>query len=680
MSYQVLARKWRPRTFAEMAGQEHVLQALINALDNDRLHHAYLFTGTRGVGKTTIARILAKCLNCEEGVSSVPCGQCSACTEIADGRFIDLIEVDAASRTKVEDTRELLDNVQYMPSHGRFKVYLIDEVHMLSTHSFNALLKTLEEPPAHVKFLLATTDPQKLPVTILSRCLQFNLKNLSPERIVEHLSFVLGEEKVPFEEAALWALARAADGSMRDALSLTDQAIAHGGGKLSETELSTMLGSIDRSWIIAICQALAERDSSQVLAQVALLAEHAPDFGAALSEMLSVWHRVAIAQVVPEAADNSLGDQQMITSLATSLGREEVQLYYQICLLGKRDLALAADPRSGFEMVMLRLLAFQPAPEMAMKPLPVPTAQATATPPVTPTPQATAPAMTADTALAQEVVEPVKKPEALDAVAHTTPVAPAVKPLADVVSEPEIKAVAKAEAELRLAPAPAPDVAPRNEAPVFKPPVVPGQSENPAPVAAPSSVASIQAEPIQAAATTPAPSIATNLPPQALSTRPQSIATAAAPKVVDKSQPASLPVSDYPLSSLDNDRWLVLCNALPISGLLATVAANSVVEENDGQRLLFRLEKGHDAVYDPAYQQRLADALGEHFQQALNVEIVIGQVSVETPYLYRLRKRAERQALAVQTLRDDPVAKALEQRFGASLNEATVVPIDEVHE
>ncbi|PCJ37583.1 MAG: DNA polymerase III subunit gamma/tau [Cellvibrionales bacterium] len=689
MSYQVLARKWRPRTFAEMAGQEHVLQALINALDNDRLHHAYLFTGTRGVGKTTIARILAKCLNCEEGVSSVPCGKCSACTEIADGRFIDLIEVDAASRTKVEDTRELLDNVQYMPSHGRFKVYLIDEVHMLSTHSFNALLKTLEEPPAHVKFLLATTDPQKLPVTILSRCLQFNLKNLSPERIVEHLSFVLGEEKVPFEEAALWALARAADGSMRDALSLTDQAIAHGGGKLSETELSTMLGSIDRSWIIAICQALAERDSSQVLAQVALLAEHAPDFGAALSEMLSVWHRVAIAQVVPEAADNSLGDQQMITSLATSLGREEVQLYYQICLLGKRDLALAADPRSGFEMVMLRLLAFQPAPEMAMKPLPVPAVEAPATPPVAPTlqaaapqaaaPQRMAPVMTADTALAQEVVEPVKKPEALDAVADTTPAAPAFKPLAAVASEPEIKVETKTEAEPQ--PALAPDVAPRNEAPAFKPPVAPEQSENPAPVAAPSPVASIQAEPIQAATTIVAPATATNSALQTLSTRPQSIEiAAAAPKVVDKAQPTSLPASDYPLSSLDNERWLVLCNALPISGLLATVAANSVVEENDGQRLLFRLEKGHDAVYDPAYQQRLADALGEHFQQSLKVEIVIGQVTVETPYLYRLRKRAERQALAVQTLRDDPVAKALEQRFGASLNEATVVPIDEVVE
>ncbi len=679
MSYQVLARKWRPRTFAEMAGQEHVLQALINALDNDRLHHAYLFTGTRGVGKTTIARILAKCLNCEEGVSSVPCGKCSACSEIADGRFIDLIEVDAASRTKVEDTRELLDNVQYMPSHGRFKVYLIDEVHMLSTHSFNALLKTLEEPPAHVKFLLATTDPQKLPVTILSRCLQFNLKNLSPERIVEHLKFVLGEEKVPCEEAALWALARAADGSMRDALSLTDQAIAHGGGKLSETELSTMLGSIDRSWIIAICQALAERDSSQVLAQVALLAEHAPDFAAALSEMLSVWHRVAIAQVVPEAADNSLGDQQMITALATSLGREEVQLYYQICLLGKRDLALAADPRSGFEMVMLRLLAFQPAPEVAMKPAPAPTTQAQETSASQPPPLADVPepGINADTVPAQEVAEPVKKPEALDVAAQALPSAPALEPVVDVDVAVESTGSPKHQAVLQTSNVQAAleqvaDLQPKNEAAttqkqVFQTPreQAPREqepSENPAlPVAAPIIEPTVESvlEPV-----------ATPIAPQQI--EPNSVALA----TVDNRQAALAQVGDYPLSSLDNDRWLVLCNALPISGLLATVAANSVLEENDGQRLLFRLEKGHDAVYDPAYQQRLADALGEHFKQPLQVEIVIGQVSIETPYLYRLRKRAERQALAVQTLRDDPVAKALEQRFGATLNEASVVPID----
>lgn len=667
MSYQVLARKWRPRTFAEMAGQEHVLQALINALDNDRLHHAYLFTGTRGVGKTTIARILAKCLNCEEGVSSIPCGKCSACTDIADGRFIDLIEVDAASRTKVEDTRELLDNVQYMPSHGRFKVYLIDEVHMLSTHSFNALLKTLEEPPAHVKFLLATTDPQKLPVTILSRCLQFNLKNLSPERIVEHLKFVLGEEKVPCEEAALWALARAADGSMRDALSLTDQAIAHGGGKLSEIELSSMLGSIDRSWIIAICQALAERDSSQVLAQVALLAEHAPDFAAALSEMLSVWHRVAIAQVVPEAADNSLGDQQMITKLATSLGREEVQLYYQICLLGKRDLALAADPRSGFEMVMLRLLAFQPAPEVGMKPAPAPSTQEQEASPSQPSPQADVPVP----ALAPEVAEPVKKPEALDAAAQALSSVPAFEPVVDVVSEPD-ESLEQQPAIAQVA-----GLEPQNEVSTiqeqaFRAPREQAPSENPAPgITTP--VVELIVEPVLEPVAAPiAEPVVT----------PQTAPNPVALTTVDNRQSALAQVGDYPLSSLDNDRWLVLCNALPISGLLATVAANSVLEENSvlaenkAQRLLFRLEKGHDAVYDPAYQQRLADALGEHFKQPLQVEIVIGQVSVETPYLYRLRKRAERQALAVQTLRDDPVAKALEQRFGATLNEASVVPID----
>ncbi|HEY3698727.1 MAG TPA: DNA polymerase III subunit gamma/tau, partial [Spongiibacteraceae bacterium] len=247
MSYQVLARKWRPKVFREMVGQEHVLKALINALDHDRLHHAYLFTGTRGVGKTTIARILAKCLNCEAGISSEPCGVCSACNEIAENRFIDLIEVDAASRTKVEDTRELLENVQYAPTRGRFKVYLIDEVHMLSTHSFNALLKTLEEPPPHVKFLLATTDPQKLPATILSRCLQFNLKNMTPERIVQHLTHVLGQEMVGFEEPALWLLGRSADGSMRDALSLTDQAIAFGSGNIVEVDVRAMLGSIDQN-------------------------------------------------------------------------------------------------------------------------------------------------------------------------------------------------------------------------------------------------------------------------------------------------------------------------------------------------------------------------------------------------------------------------------------------------
>ena len=361
MSYQVLARKWRPKSFSEMAGQEHVLQALINALDNDRLHHAYLFTGTRGVGKTTIGRILSKCLNCEAGVSSVPCGECTSCHEIDSGRFIDLIEVDAASRTGVDDMRDLLDNVQYAPSRGRYKIYLIDEVHMLSKSSFAALLKTLEEPPPHVKFLFATTDPQKLPITVLSRCLQFNLKNLSAERITEHLKFVLGEEQVPFEEAGLWCLGRAADGSMRDALSLTDQAVGHGGGRITEADVTSMLGSIERRYVVNVCEAMASQSGPDLLGAIGEMAEQSPDYDAALGEVLSLWHQVAILQTVPEALDPSISHYKELATLAETVSREDVQLFYQICLLGRKDLPLAPEQRSGFEMVMLRAMAFRPA-------------------------------------------------------------------------------------------------------------------------------------------------------------------------------------------------------------------------------------------------------------------------------------------------------------------------------
>ena len=361
MSYQVLARKWRPRTFPQMVGQEHVLRALINALDNDRLHHAFLFTGTRGVGKTSVARLLAKSLNCEEGMGSTPCGVCSACREIDEGRFVDLIEVDAASRTKVEDTRDLLDNVQYAPSRGRYKVYLIDEVHMLSGHSFNALLKTLEEPPPHVKFLLATTDPQKLPVTILSRCLQFNLKRLPLEQIRDHLAHILKEEGIEAETPALTELARAADGSMRDALSLLDQAIAFGGGKVGHAEVREMLGSIDRDRVIKLLNHLAEDNGEALLTEVAQLAEQSPDFAGVLDELNSLLHRIALAQRVPQAIDESMGDREALLALAGQLGPEQVQLYYQIGIIGRRDLPLAPEPRSGFEMVLLRMLAFQPA-------------------------------------------------------------------------------------------------------------------------------------------------------------------------------------------------------------------------------------------------------------------------------------------------------------------------------
>ena len=361
MSYLVLARKWRPKKFSEMVGQEHVLRALSNALDSGRIHHAFLFTGTRGVGKTTIARILAKSLNCETGVTSNPCGVCSACREIDEGRFIDLIEVDAASRTKVDDTRELLDNVQYAPTRARYKVYLIDEVHMLSNHSFNALLKTLEEPPPHVKFLLATTDPQKLPMTVLSRCLQFSLKRLSAALIAERMAFIARAEELKFEPPALGLVARAADGSMRDGLSLLDQLIAFGGADLSEANARAMLGTIDRGRIFTILDALGRADGAAMLAQVAELDRDAPDYDRALIELAAVLQRVAVLQLVPDsAADESEFDVQTIMSLSRALQPEEVQLYYQIALGGRRDLMLAPDPRLGFEMTLLRMLAFRP--------------------------------------------------------------------------------------------------------------------------------------------------------------------------------------------------------------------------------------------------------------------------------------------------------------------------------
>ena len=359
MSYLVLARKWRPRNFTEMVGQEHVLRALINALDNDRLHHAYLFSGTRGVGKTSVARIFAKSLNCEKGVTSSPCGECSACVEIDEGRFIDLIEVDAASRTKVDDTRELLENVQYAPTRGRYKVYLIDEVHMLSGHSFNALLKTLEEPPPHVKFLLATTDPQKLPVTVLSRCLQFNLKRISLDRIVERLELIGKSEEIVFDSAALRMLGRAAEGSMRDALSLLDQAIAFGGGEVREADAGKMLGSIDRHHVTHLLDALASQDGASLMDCAQALAQDVPDYDKVLVDLSSLLQKIAVHQVVPGAGLED-EDDDSVQRLAGLLTPEDVQLFYQIAITGRRDLDLAPDPKSGFEMTLLRMLAFKP--------------------------------------------------------------------------------------------------------------------------------------------------------------------------------------------------------------------------------------------------------------------------------------------------------------------------------
>ena len=360
MAYQALARKWRPRQFSEIVGQDHVVRALTHALEFDRLHHAYLFTGTRGVGKTTIARILAKAMNCESRQGVEPCGQCLMCRELDEGRFVDLVEVDAASRTKVEDTRELLDNVLYAPTQGRYKIYIIDEVHMLSTHSFNALLKTLEEPPPHIKFLLATTDPQKIPVTVLSRCLQFNLKRLTPEQIRGQMEEILHREAIVFEANAVKSLARAADGSLRDGLSLMDQAIVHGGGQLAETTVATMLGTVARRPVFEMLDALVAQDAASLLELIEAMDEHAPNYADVLQQVLIILHHAALGQWAPDAVRRD-EDAEQILALSRRVPAEDLQLFYQIGLIGQRDLPLAPDPRTGFEMTLLRMLAFRPA-------------------------------------------------------------------------------------------------------------------------------------------------------------------------------------------------------------------------------------------------------------------------------------------------------------------------------
>ena len=380
MSYQALARKWRPRRFTELVGQEHVVRALAHALDSGRLHHAFLFTGTRGVGKTTIARIFAKSLNCEKGPTSDPCGECGACREIDAGRFVDLLEIDAASNTGIDNVRELIDNAQYAPTRGRYKVYLIDEVHMLSKSAFNALLKTLEEPPPHVKFLLATTDPQKLPVTVLSRCIKFNLKRLTPEQIVGQMRAILGAEAIEFEEEAVDVLARAADGSLRDGLSLLDQAIAHGGGRLAAADVHAMLGTVERARVRVLLDILAGGDGAALIEEIDRVASFAPDFAQVLDELAALLHRIQLLQLVPGAAGE---DDAALLGLAGRLEPEDVQLWYQMAVTGRRDLAIAPTPRVGFEMTLLRMLAFVPAsadatavtrstaPSAAPKPQPV---------------------------------------------------------------------------------------------------------------------------------------------------------------------------------------------------------------------------------------------------------------------------------------------------------------------
>ncbi len=649
-----------------MVGQTHVLKALINALDNQRLHHAYLFTGTRGVGKTTIARIIAKCLNCETGVSSTPCGQCSVCREIDEGRFVDLIEVDAASRTKVEDTRELLDNVQYAPSRGRYKVYLIDEVHMLSSHSFNALLKTLEEPPPHVKFLLATTDPQKLPVTILSRCLQFSLKNMPPERVVEHLTHVLGVENVPFEEDALWLLGRAADGSMRDAMSLTDQAIAFGEGKVLAADVRAMLGTLDHGQVYGVLQALLEGDARALLEAVRHLAEQGPDWAGVLAEMLNVLHRVAIAQALPEAVDNGQGDRDRVLALAQALPAEDVQFYYQMGLIGRRDLPLAPDPRSGFEMVLLRMLAFRPAdtgdaPRTSLKNLGISPATADSKP-----------AAVADTAAPG--VSPVSAPAPVAPAAAVAPAPVVIASPAESAATvaPELPAVATSPA------APAQEQAvPVIDVPWNEPPEVP-------PVA-------VEANAI--------------LPEPALDGPPDHVAAVVQVEEPDDDEP---PLTDEDYFEVENQaeayfeelqqdeadqqeveplpavepatglaaEWLELYLKLGLSGLTGSIAANCTLISVEGDRWLMHLDPAQSALFNPTQQRRLNDALNQYHGRTLQLDIVQQKPEQETPAQAAQRRRAERQRAAEQSIHADPLVQQLMQQFAAVIREGTIEPVE----
>ncbi len=415
MSYQVLARKWRPRQFSELVGQEHVVRALSHALDDDRIHHAFLFTGTRGVGKTTIARIFAKSLNCQNGPTSTPCGECGICADIDAGRFPDLLEIDAASNTGIDNVRELIDNAQYSPSRGRYKVYLIDEVHMLSKAAFNALLKTLEEPPPHVKFLLATTDPQKLPVTVLSRCIKFNLKRLTPEQISGQMRHILAAENIVFDEEAIEVLARAADGSLRDGLSLLDQAIAHGGGRLLASEVHSMLGTVERGQVRVLLDAIAANDAQALLGEIERVAQFAPDFSQVLDEMAGLLHRIQLIQLV---GTQNADDDSAFIALATHIDPREVQLYYQIVVTSRRDLPLAPTPRVGFEMALLRMLAFAPADAAGAAP-PITRAASAPAPRSSAPPAAPAPAP----APAPAVTHPPAAPVRADRIAEPAPTA-----------------------------------------------------------------------------------------------------------------------------------------------------------------------------------------------------------------------------------------------------------------
>ncbi|WP_293938012.1 DNA polymerase III subunit gamma/tau [Iodobacter sp.] len=584
MAYQVLARKWRPKSFSQLVGQEHVIKALANAFENDRLHHAYLLTGTRGVGKTTIARIMAKALNCETGVTATPCGVCSACTQIDAGRFVDLLEIDAASNTGIDNIREVLDNAQYSPTAGRFKVYIIDEVHMLSKNAFNAMLKTLEEPPAHVKFILATTDPQKVPITVLSRCLQFSLRQMTPQQVSGHLQQVLGAENIPFEQGALNILGHAANGSMRDALSLLDQAIAYGGGDVGELAVRAMLGAVDQSYLFEILEALIAGDGAAVLASADAIAGRGLSYESALHELAHLLHQIAVAQAVPKALADDLPQREQIAALALAMSPEDTQLYYQIALHGRRDLPLAPDEYAGFSMTLLRMLAFAPAAASFISPV------------------------------APNLISPAAANQASSVTSSQT-----------AASTPNQTSPANVEQPEQTAPAPAPRPSPA----------------------------------------TPAPQQAAPRPP--ISDEPHYDA----PPWHEEEHAAPAPAAQA--APFKGDwRALILQLKLGAAGMLAQNA--ELLGYTDSSIELLVGEE-HIAVASRAYQEKLREALSNHFGKDILLTITLGSASGDTPAAIALREKMARLASATQSIQNDPFVQSVVRDFGATVIPDSIKPL-----
>lgn len=638
MSYQVLARKWRPQTFADVVGQQHVLTALANGLSMGRIHHAYLFSGTRGVGKTSIARLLAKGLNCETGITATPCGVCDNCREIEQGRFVDLIEIDAASRTKVEDTRDLLDNVQYAPARGRFKVYLIDEVHMLSRHSFNALLKTLEEPPSHVKFLLATTDPQKLPVTILSRCLQFHLKALDVEQILHQLEHILGEEKIPCETRALQLLSRAADGSLRDALSLTDQAIASGDGHVTTAAVSAMLGTLDDDQALSLIEAMIHADGERVMSLLNDAAGRGVEWEALLVEMLSLLHRVAMVQLSPAALGTDMAAiEQRMRELARVVPPAEVQLYYQTLLIGRKELSWAPDRRMGIEMTLLRALAFHP-----RKPLPepeqprqapsipvinpVPVRQQTSAPPPrqseTTLPDTTSQVLQARTQLMrQQGANKAKKNE------------PAAQNVARPAKNTALERLASVTERIQSRPATV------EEKPAPKPEAYRWVSQN---------VSDVVEEPVAT--------------PKALK---RALEHEKTPELAQK----------LALEAIERDGWAAEISQLVLPKLVQQLALNAW-KEQDGNRVCLHLRPALRHLNSPSAMKTLADAMSDFSGETVELTIIEDDnLAQRTPLEWRQAIYEEKLAQARESMSADNNIQTLRRFFDAELDEDSIRPI-----